>query len=366
MRILYDHQIFNEQVFGGISRYFYELIREYEQDKDIEISCPTLLSNNQYISNSSLIKNRPFSPHSDFRGKMMIQSSINKFYAIKKLKKGDFDVFHPTYYDPYFIKYLGKKPFVITVHDMIHEKFKAMFHIKDEVTEKKKYIVKRASKIITISESTKRDLIDIFNVDKSKVVMVYHGNSMAPPLRNKILKDTPSKYILFVGTRDGYKNFDKFIKAIAPLLHDDKELSVVCVGGGKFSKKELNLFKNLSINKSLYQYSLDDENLGQFYKNALLFVLPSLYEGFGMPILEAFACGCPLACSNSSSMPEIADDAALYFDPNSEESILAAIRRLIANNALRINLLENARERLKYFSWDKTAKKTKSVYESIL
>ena len=111
---------------------------------------------------------------------------------------------------------------------------------------------------------------------------------------------------------------------------------------------------------------MDDETLAQFYKNALLFVLPSLYEGFGMPILESFACECPLACSNTSSMAEIAGDAALYFDPHSEESILATIRRLIANNALRINLLENARERLKYFSWDKTAKKTKSVYESIL
>ncbi|MDT8317004.1 MAG: glycosyltransferase family 1 protein [bacterium] len=366
MRILYDHQIFNEQVFGGISRYFYEIIREFELDKDIDISSSIVLSNNHYIENSNFIKARPFFPRTSFAGKMMIQSSINKIYAINKLKKGDFDIFHPTYYDPYFIKYLGKKPFIITVHDMIHEKFKDMFHYKDKITERKKYLVKKAAKIIVVSENTKEDLINIFNIDESKIEVVYHGNSMLPPLKNKMLEDTPEKFILFIGTREVYKNFITFIRAITPLLNNDKNLSVVCVGGGKFKKKELALFKSLKINKSLYQYSLNDEKLGQFYRNALLFVFPSLYEGFGLPILESFACECPVACSNNSSMPEIAGDAAFYFDPNSEESILAAIESLLTNEKLRINLLEKARERLKLFTWGEAAKKTKSIYESIL
>lgn len=365
MRILYDHQIFNEQTFGGISRYFYELIHSYEGDKEIDISSSIFLSNNHYLLNANLTKSRPFLPNINFLGKKMIQSSINKFYAINKLKKGDFDIFHPTYYDPYFIKYLGDKPFIITVHDMIHEKFKEMFQDSNKITERKKCIIKKATKIIAVSESTKRDLIDIFNIDKSKIVVVYHGNSMALPLGSKMLKNTPSKYILFLGTRDGYKNFDKFVKAIAPLLRNDKELSVVCAGGGEFSKKEQKLFKNLSIYSNLHQYSLDDETLGQFYKNAHLFALPSLYEGFGMPILESFACECPLACSNRGAIPEIAGNAALYFDPNSEESILEAINNVVSNEALRVNLLEKGRERLKCFSWADTAEKTKSVYESI-
>ena len=366
MRILYDHQIFNDQAFGGISRYFYELTHEYERDKDIAISNSIFLSNNRYISNSNLINNRPFFPHANFTGKMMLQSAINKVYTINKIIKSEFDIFHPTYYDPYFIKYLNDKPFILTVHDMIHEKFKDMFHYKDKTTERKKYLVKKASKIITVSESTKRDLINILNVDESKIVVIYHGNSMSPPSKHIILEDVPGKYILFVGTRDIYKNFNRFIKAIVSLLNDEEDLSVVCAGGGEFSKEELDLFNNLRINNKLHQYSLDDEKLGQFYKNAHLFVFPSLYEGFGMPILESFACECPLVCSNSSSMPEIAGEAALYFDPNSEKSILSVIQSLIDNEGLRVKLLEKAKERLKYFSWDKTIKQTKNVYESVL
>jgi glycosyltransferase involved in cell wall biosynthesis len=106
--------------------------------------------------------------------------------------------------------------------------------------------------------------------------------------------------------------------------------------------------------------------LANFYKNALAFIFPSLYEGFGIPVLESFACGCPLLCSNVSSLPEIAGDCACYFDPYSEESIKNAITQLIENDDFRKKLIVKGHTRLKLFSWEQTAEQTKRIYESVI
>jgi glycosyltransferase involved in cell wall biosynthesis len=114
------------------------------------------------------------------------------------------------------------------------------------------------------------------------------------------------------------------------------------------------------------QYNLSDDLLSYYYSNANFFIFPSLYEGFGIPILEAFSCSCPLLCSNSSSFTEIASDAARYFDPYSEESISDAIMSILNNEALRSNLIDQGKERLHSFSWDESALKTRNIYEEIL
>ena len=181
------------------------------------------------------------------------------------------------------------------------------------------------------------------------------------------LDDTvPKKYILFVGSRSGYKNFDTFIKSVSLLLKEHSDLSVVCIGGGKFSNQEISLLEKLNIKNKVFQFNLEDNVLAKFYSNALMFVFPSLYEGFGIPILEAFACRCPLVCSDTSSLPEIAEDGAKYFDPYQEESIYNAMKTVLFDNVRKELLVKNGTERLKYFSWEETAKQTKKVYESII
>lgn len=366
MNILYDHQIFTSQKYGGISRYFYELIKEFDDVEDIKIRTSVLLSNNYYISNKYYIKYINFLPNKEFARKQGIITRVNKINSIYQIKKQNFDIFHPTYYDTYFLKYIGVKPFVLTVYDMIHEKFKDMFPLNDEIVKNKKILCERASKIIAISESTKKDLIELFGVDKSKIEVIYLGNSMV--LDNEIALDVevPKRYILFVGSRDGYKNFDRFIRSISLVLNENLDLSVVCVGGGKFNNNEVDLFEKLNIDSRVFQYTLDDNLLAQFYAKASMFVFPSLYEGFGIPVLEAFACKCPLVCSNTSSLPEIAGDGAEYFDPYCKESIYNAIKTVLVDDVKKELLVQNGTERLKYFSWEETAKQTKLVYEMVI
>jgi len=366
MKILYDHQIFTSQKYGGISRYFYELVREFNDIQEVTCEIPLVVSNNHYISDKKIVDYIDLFPNKQFRGKHRIFNYLNKPNTILKLKQQNFDIFHPTYYDPYFLKNLGDKPFVLTVHDMIHEKFSEMFPAADKTTEQKRLLVEKAAKIIAISQSTKEDLVELFGTDESKIEVVYHGNSMFPKSDIKIRFDLPEKYLLFVGSRGGYKNFERFINSVAGLLKKDKELFVLCAGGGKFSSKEIQNFTELEISKQVMQYNLDDDSLAYFYENALFFIFPSLYEGFGIPILESFACGCPLLCSSTSSLPEIAGDCSCYFDPYSEDSIEAAITKLLEDDELRKKLIAKGHERLKLFSWEQTAEQTKRVYESVI
>lgn len=366
MKVFYDHQIFTFQKYGGISRYFFELMKFFKGTKSITIATPFIFSYNYYITDNKIIRHMKFLPRTEFRGKHRLISLFNKMSSMSKLKKQDCDIFHPTYYDPYFLKYIGNKPFVLTVHDMIHEKFREMFKRQDKTSEYKRLLVKKATMIIAVSENTKKDLIDLFGIDESKIEVVYHGNSMLPKSDLKINIDIPKNYILFVGLRDGYKNFNRFIRAVSSLLIKNKELFVVCAGGGKFRIDERALLEQLDISKQVVQYDVNDNILAYLYKNASVFVFPSLYEGFGIPVLEAFASNCPLVCSNTSSLPEIAGEGAIYFDPYSEDSIKNAIIKVLEDTNLRNNIVKAGGERLKNFSWEKTAIKTKRIYEKIM
>jgi hypothetical protein len=223
MKVLYDHQIFSMQKFGGILRYFCGILFHFNNIKDISTEVTLLLSDNHYLYKTKIIKYINFLPNIQFRGKHRLSNLINKPYSIIALKKQNYDIFHPTYYDPYFLEYIGNKPFVLTVHDMIHEKFSWMFPPNDKTTEHKRLLVEKASKIIAVSECTKKDLVELFGTDESKIEVVYHGNSLFPKSNIKISYDIPNKYLLFVGNRDLYKNFERFIKSISDILKQDKK-----------------------------------------------------------------------------------------------------------------------------------------------
>ncbi|GAF90130.1 unnamed protein product, partial [marine sediment metagenome] len=265
---------------------------------------------------------------------------LNGIVSKKVISKRDYDIFHPTYYDPYFLDYISNKPFVLTIYDMIHEVFASYFHCSDRVSEYKKLLALKADKIITISENTKEDIIKFYNISEKKIKVIYLASSFTnyniDKIKNTNIKHKlPRKYILYVGTRWGYKNFHIFVKAISLLLKSDRNLFIVCVGGGNFDENEKELLASLSIQNRVFQFQISDKGLQALYKNALAFVLPSLYEGFGITVLESFACGCPVICSKTSSLPEVAGDAALYFEPESELSILNSVQKVIYNNNLR-------------------------------
>lgn len=366
MKILFDHQIFTSQRYGGISRYFFELITELGITKNIYTAIPLLISNNHYISDSRSFKHKKFFINREFKGKQRLMSLVNKLNMIYKIRNQNFDIFHPTYYDPYFLKHINNVPYVLTVHDMIHEKFSDMFTSSDTTSTNKRLLVEKATKIIAISESTKKDILEVYGIDESKIEVVYLGNSLLYNPDIIINIDIPQKYILFVGSRIGYKNFDRMVSAISKILIFDKELCLLCAGGGAFTSDEIDYFSDLNISGQIFQYDLNDANLAHFYRHAKLFVFPSLYEGFGIPVLEAFACNCPLVCSDTSSLPEIAGNAALYFNPYDEESIRSAILNVLNDIKISDRLVQYGNDRLKFFSWERTALQTNEIYRGIL
>lgn len=367
MRVLYDHQIFIQN-YGGISRYFFELMRHFKSDPDIDFKLSLKFSNNHYLSNLNYLNYSKFLEGISFKGKARLINFINRINTIYNLKKEKFDIFHPTYYNPYFLKHIGDKPFVLTVYDMIHEKFSDYFPEKDKTSNYKKILCQKASKIIAISENTKKDLISLFRIPEYKIKVIYLASSIQDINPTKNIKlSLPEKYILFVGNRSGYKNWEFFIRSSHTVLKDYKDISLICAGGGKFNKNEMKLLKDLDVtDKVLHIPISSDEMLSYLYKNAYCFVFPSLYEGFGIPVLESFSCNCPVVCSNTSSFPEIAKDAALYFNPKSEKSIQNAIDIILNDKKLRTGLINAGKERVKEFSWEKCTYETKIVYNEII
>jgi glycosyltransferase involved in cell wall biosynthesis len=277
---------------------------------------------------------------------------------MQKIAANNFDLFHPTFYHDYFLKSL-KKPFIITVHDLTSFKFSDSFHEKEAVNQKMETVIKKANRIIAVSENTKIDIIETFNINPDIIDVIYHGfnaNGTSPNANQH------GQYILFVGNRNGYKNFKTFISGVSILLQQERDLKVVCVGK-PFSKFEIEHFKRLNMLEQISVINVDEAGLNNLYANALVFVYPSLYEGFGMPILEAFANNCSICLSNASCFPEIAGDAGIYFDPNKEESILEAVQKVVYNREFALSKIKKGKERLLNFSWKKTAEETIVSYK---
>ncbi len=282
-----------------------------------------------------------------------------------------YDVFHPTYFDTYFLPLLKAKPFILTVYDMIPEMFPQYSPPGDIIARNKKLLVHRAAHIIAISQNTKNDLVKILNVDPAKISVVHLASSLNTK-KNKQLtkKNNFGEYLLYVGTRVNYKNFDEYVTAIAPILHQNPKLKIVCVGdkpaSGPFTDQEISLFKKLRIRQQLVFTHATDEELVGLYSQAKAFIFPSLYEGFGIPVLEAFSCFCPVMCSNTSSLPEVAGNAAVYFDPYSKASMRDSLQNFLKGGVrLRNELIFKGQKQLKSFTWDNSAKKTMAVYKLV-
>lgn len=368
MKVLFDHQIFELQKIGGVSRYFVELYKHLNLQENTQIDIACSYSNNIYLKDYHKFSNIDFQ-----KGKNVILKTtrnkffrgLNKRYTKKKISAQEFDILHPTYYGTYFLSQL-EKPFVLTVFDMIHEIYHQGLGKNDITIENKKHLCNQATKIIAISNSTKQDLIKIFGIQPEKIIVTHLAGGFEKPLVKKNSEELglPDKYILFVGSRYWYKNFNRFFEAALPLLKEDKTLHIICTGS-KFNQEEQNLFKKHNVEQQVIQYFCQDKDFYYLYNNALLFVFPSEYEGFGIPTLEAFSADCPALISNTSSLPEVGGDAALYFDPLRVENIRDKIKEVLFDSNLRKRMVENGQVQLQKFNWERTADETKKVYDQV-
>ena len=284
---------------------------------------------------------------------MLKASSLKK--TKKKLDSGKFDVFLPTYYDPYFLDHLNGRPFILTVYDMIHEIFSEHFAAYAKTICQKKVLIEKADRIIAISKQTKNDILKFYpDVPPEKVAVVYLSQTIIEN-GTSIASELPANFILFVGNRDAYKNFSFFIETAAPYLKADQSLHVVCAGGGKLTAKEMEVLESLGISNKVIQKNYKDSELASFYKAAKVFVFPSAYEGFGIPTLEAMKCGCPVILADNSCLPEVGGDAVVYFESGNTSSLANAIDRMLKDEILRKEMIQKGFKQLNEFSWEKTA-----------
>lgn len=363
-KIFFDHQKFSTQKFGGISRYFANIIEAIKKNNEFDYLLGVANSQNFYIKNEKQFLNNTVANYllkSEYGFRTF---KTNEVYCKYLLKQNNFDVFHPTYYDPYFIKTL-KKPMVTTIHDMTYERLPEYFWVQDPLTSQKRISAQRADKIIAISETTKKDLLTYLEVDENKVEVIYHGIDIESPLQLEEIKDLPAEYLFFVGDRGGYKNFYLMLDAFANLSKKHPNLHLVLSGGGKLVGADVEIINRLKLNAKVHHYQVNDAQLNFLYKNALIFIYPSLYEGFGLPILEAFRANCPILLSDTDCFLEIAQDSAAFFHRNSLEDLTQQIDNLISSETLRANLVANGKERLKAFPLKKSMNKTLQLYKSL-
>lgn len=349
LKIFYDHQIFSIQKFGGISRYFHEII-----SKNTNAFAPNIYTENFYL--------KGITNNWNFRGKIRLINYLNNIYTIIMIKIKNYDVFHPTYYDTYFLSF-NRRPLVITVYDMIHEIYAGIYFTKNDKTiSQKKMMCQKADGIIAISETTKRDLVNTLNINPNKIEVIYLGSNLLKKEKKIVL---PKKYILFVGSRGAYKNFERFARAVSQLIKNDLELEILCVGS-KFDAVEKALLSSLGILDRIQTYLAEDDEMYTIYKNAECFVFPSLYEGFGIPILEAYESDCPLLLSDIDCFREVAAEAGYYFDPEDIGDMQKKLEEVLSSEELKKTLIEKGKERLKEFSWEKTYAQTCAYYEKVV
>lgn len=367
MNISYDYQIFSSQRFGGISRYFYELANNLAGLDDETVEClinsPVFINEYLHYSRMSLQINGLFLPA--FPRSNRIYGFINKLMSPLAYSHFRPDIVHETYYSPGTVVPHGSR-IVITVYDMIHELYPEYFSVNDRTREYKKIAVQRADHVICISDNTRNDLIRFLGVPLEKTTVVHLGFTLTKS-DNCNMPQLNRPFILYVGSRRGYKNFQSLLTAYASRSELLNHYDLVVFGGGSLKLYEVELIKSLQIPlQKVVQISGGDGILNGLYKQASMFVYPSLYEGFGIPPLEAMSFSCPVACSNTSSIPEVVGDAAIQFDPFDTDSIADALVNLSSNLDLQRTMIAQGLERIKIFSWKQCAMQTFDVYRNLL
>ncbi len=292
---------------------------------------------------------------------------ISKISARHLMARFDPDVVHETYYSEDEFRPRGALR-VVTVHDLIHDRFPSMFVNSEGTTRPKKIAAMRADHVICVSRNTQNDLIELYGIPEEKTSVVHLGvdkHIFAAP-KSKV-KVHPRSFILYVGPRGGYKNFESLILAVASSTSLRKNFDIVCFGGEPFTSQEKSFFVKCGLRRDqIFQMHGGDDRLVQFYQQAEALVYPSIYEGFGIPPLEAMAAGCPVICSNSSSLPEVVGAAAELFDPSDIASLISALETVLGSPSRLEELSKLGLARCEFFDWEKCATETAAVYRGIV
>jgi glycosyltransferase involved in cell wall biosynthesis len=367
MRILYDGQIYTLQSAGGISRYFASLINKLPNNFVPALTVAPVLktTNINYPShpNLTIAFNRKFK----FRPNCVSYWIEQQYHNILPLLN-PFDVIHPSYYSLLKPQEISKyrSPNVLTVWDMINEIFPEQTDPSGQLAEEKRQALLAARAIICISENTKKDLLNRYPSLENRVTVTYLASEIDASLSHGSEQVPYRPYYLYVGSRASYKNFDSLLVAFAKAASVQPEIAL-CVVGSPFNETEEKLIADLKLSDRIEHYGYaSDRHLAKLYRCSVAFVYPSLYEGFGIPPLEAMSCGTAVVASNCSSIPEVVGDAGILFNPKSTHDLADILLSLLDNSTERDRLISKGYQRSQKFSWDKTVAQTLDVYRSVV
>lgn len=352
IRIRYDSQIFLEQEYGGISRYFVELIAHLGIDSRCSVEVGRWLSVNRYRIDASEVQvdgiRSPVWTKGD-RFRLMAGRALDAFGVCSS----EADILHCTYFrNPPTIK----ARVVTTVHDCISEIFPQAF--TDPMIARKRQQALRADLVICVSQTTANDLMRIHAIPQGRIRVIHHASSIFAKPAGFSLHDKP--YLLFVGQRGGYKNFNILKSAYErdPSLYNHCDL--LCFGGPPLVSAEI------PVNGRIRHLSGNDVILATLYRHAVALVYPSLYEGFGIPSLEAWQYGCPVIHCGGGAIVEVVGDAGVQLDGHDIEAFGGRLKVVISDARLLSQMVARGHERRKLFSWRASAEAHLAAYASLM
>jgi glycosyltransferase involved in cell wall biosynthesis len=365
MRIAFDQQVFCLQKHGGISRYFAELVRHIARQPHVDACIVAPLHINEYLCSPGVrarVRGQRF-PF-DFRGNSPLVRSFNSIALPLYWARRAYDIIHETYYS---LESRGRARLrILTIYDMIHELYPHDFPDSAQVSAAKRAAALRADHVICISETTRQDAIRILGISPDRSSVIYLGWSLDDADSKVALDEKASRYILYVGRRNGYKNFRVVLEAFAssPKLKAGYEL--IAFGGRRLSADEEREIGELGLTGRVKQVGGNDALLSAYYGGATAFVYPSRYEGFGIPPLEAMSHGCPVVCSSAGSISEIVGDAAAYFEPDDSAKLRSLLERVTEDERFAADLTARGTMRINKYSWEACSRETLDAYRRLL
>jgi glycosyltransferase involved in cell wall biosynthesis len=357
MRVHYDDQIVRHQPRGGVSRYFVELVRRFKDDRSLGVAVDLDWrgSGNEHAVAAGLDRR-------ETRWGRQLERLAEHLPSRGSARP---DVYHPTWYHPEYLPTEPGPPMVVTVVDMIPELHPEHFGNRAQHLAKEAF-VRRAAAITCISESTRRDLMQVYGPLDAVVEVVHLGVNSEFRRGVTTARELPNDYLLFLGNRGAYKDFATALAAFAEVRTAYPELSLVAAGGGGFKTDELAEIRRRGLEGAVHRVDVPDGELPAVFGAARAFLFPSRYEGFGLPTLEAMACGTPVVLADSSSLPEVGGDAALYFPPGDPSALGAQVLRILGDTELAQGMVARGLERAAGFTWQRTAERTRDVYATAM
>ncbi|MBE7438816.1 MAG: glycosyltransferase family 4 protein [Spirochaetales bacterium] len=367
MNVLFDGQIFARQKYGGISRYFYELIKGLAQSSGVDVSVILGECKSSFQFGSLNLRHHLRIPRLPYWRVRKMVKEIEERIVSRWHNSDPFDIYHRTYYENRWCAPFssGKRSPVriITVFDLIHEQFPEYIAEIDRNIDEKIESIKSAQAILAISEQTRADLVRLYSIPAERVKVTYLAPTLCPEGLEPVRRQRP--FILHVGKRSGYKNFNGLLSAYAVSSRLKKEFDLVCFGWLPFQPPELEDFRLAGVVDRVYHVRGDDTELTRYYMGASLFVCPSLYEGFGLTPLEAMTCGCPVVSGTGGSLGEVVGDAVEVCDPSRPEALGNTMEYVLSDTARKEELVRRGKIHAKKFSWDRCVKDTLSLYRSV-